>query len=354
MEKRKRTQADETAWYHRLRDLRLKLALGVGAVAVVVALVLGLGKQVLSIDTGKGTPIGHALRTDAHVAVLIQTLDAYIPSPNRDRSKDTYSISLFIVPLDGTEPRLVPIKEGLSPNSFSLAKIIGSDGRALWYDVAGTGAVDLKTFKLLQPSELREPPQMQRSNSMALGPKVEHHLAAGLFTSPTSWLGLYSEEEAGRDLKEGFSLKRVVPAVSAKQLRRFHQVEVEAEVMAGRQRIISARPLGGTDFLNAAFVRMDESSEPLRMHDPDGVLMIHTDKPGLGGKLVVARVDDNGSVVWSVDTGIDRFALQQILPGKDATVFIGTRPPVPDQVSEPLLVIVEHATGKVSSRSLWR
>jgi hypothetical protein len=354
MDHTSRSKAEAVAWYQRYRDFKFKFAIGAGIVAIVVALVLGLGKRMLSIDRGKGAPIGYAVRTDAHIGVLIQTLDAYIPSPNRDRSKDTYSIGLFIVPLDGSEPRLVPIKQGLSPNSFSLAKIIGSDGRALWYDVAGTGAVDLKTFEPLQPSELREPPQMQRSSSMALGPKVEHHLAAGLFTSPTSWLGLYSAAEAGRDLKEGFSLKRVVPAVSAKQLRRFHQVEVEAEVMAGRQRIISARPLGGTDFLNAAFVRMEESSEPLRMHDPDGALMIHTDKPGLGGKLVVARVDDNGSVVWSVDTGLDRFALQQILPGKDATVFIGTRLPVPDRVSEPLLVIVEHATGKVSSRSLWR
>lgn len=354
MDHTSRSKAEAVAWNQRYRDFKFKFAMGAGIVAIVVALVLGLGKRMLSIDRGKGTPIGYALRTDAHIGVLIQTLDANIPSPNRDRSKDTYSISLFIVPLDGSEPQLVPIKEGLYPNSFSLAKVIGSDGRALWFDAAGMGAVDLKTFKLLQPSELRDPPPAPRNNPMALGPKVEHQLAVGLFTSSTTWLGLYSEEEAGRDLKEGFSLKRVVPALSAKQLRRFHQVEVEAEVIAGRQRIINARPLAGADYLNAAFVRMDESSEPLRMHDPDGALMIHTDKPGLGGKLVVASVDDNGSVLWSVDTGLDRFALKQILPGKDATVFIGTRPPVPDQVSEPLLMIVEHSTGKLSSHSLWR
>ena len=46
--------------------------------------------------------------------------------------------------------------------------------------------------------------------------------------------------------------------------------------------------------------------------------------------------------------------MQQILPGTNSMVFVGKRPPVPDKVSEPLVVVVENPTGKVETHSLWR
>ena len=90
------------------------------------------------------------------------------------------------------------------------------------------------------------------------------------------------------------------------------------------------------------------------MSEPDGALMIYTSEPGLKGRLMVARVDTAGTILWKVDTGIDRFKLSQILPGKDSFAFVGTRPPVPDKLSEPLLVIVENRTGAVVTHSLWQ
>ena len=44
----------------------------------------------------------------------------------------------------------------------------------------------------------------------------------------------------------------------------------------------------------------------------------------------------------------------EILPGETSFAFVGTRPPVPDQLSEPLLVIVDNATGRAITHSLWR
>ncbi|MCW5898571.1 MAG: hypothetical protein KIT10_04815 [Flavobacteriales bacterium] len=342
------------AWYARYRDLRLKLALLVGAIALVVAMIVFVGKNLLSINPGPGTPIGHAVRTDGHIAVLIQTLEAYIPSPNRDHSKDTYAISLFILPLDGSKPQLVKLKEGMRPNAFSLAKVIGSDGRALWFDAAGVGAVDLSTFKLLPPAELRDPPEPKRTNALPFGPKVEDHLAAGLFTSPTTWLGLLSAEEATRDLKPGFSLKRVRDAVSAKQQRGFHRCTLSPEPGVMGHPILTTEPMGDTAYFNAAFLRPHDAAEPLRLRDPDSALMVYTSAPGLKGTTILARVDLEGKVLWRTDTGIDRFALQQILPGEGSTAFYGTRPPEEDKVPEPLLVIVEHGTGTMRTESLWR
>ena len=153
------------------------------------------------------------------------------------------------MPLDGSDPRLIPLRSGLAPDGFGLAKVLGSDGRTLWFNVAGIGGVDL----------------------------------------------------------------------------------------------------------DAALLRSSDASAPMRLDDPPGALMLYTSMPGPKGTAVVARVDDTGTtVLWSVDTGIGRFALQQILPGETVTAFVGSRPAVPGKVSEPLLVIVDHKSGKLAAYSLWQ
>lgn len=55
-----------------------------------------------------------------------------------------------------------------------------------------------------------------------------------------------------------------------------------------------------------------------------------------------------GALIWMKNT------LQQVLPGAQISAFAGTRPPVPDKVAEPLVVLVDHATGELVTRSLWR
>jgi hypothetical protein len=85
--------------------------------------------------------------------------------------------------------------------------------------------------------------------------------------------------------------------------------------------------------------------------------MLHTSGDGANAQstLLAARVDiATGKLLWSKDTGIHRFKLDQILPAADSTAFVGTRPPVPDQVSEPLLVILDHASGELVVHSLWQ
>ncbi|MBL7964669.1 MAG: hypothetical protein JNM31_12600 [Flavobacteriales bacterium] len=347
-------QQHDVAWYHRYRDVKLKLALAVGVIVLLIVFAAFIMKSAFRIDPGMGSPLGHAVRTDQHIVLLVQHLEAYIPSLHRDHSKDTYSVSLFIVPLDGGAPQLVKVREGLSAGSFSLAKVLGSDGRALWYDIGGAGAIDLKTFKPLPQAELRDPPAPERTNALPFGPKVEDHLAAGLFTSPTSWLGMHSAEEATRDLKPGFSLKRVRDAESASHQRRFHRAELSAEAGPKGQAILSTAPLGEATYLNAAFLRLHDAAEPIRFSSPDGALIVFTSEPGLKGTTMLARVDLVGQVLWKTDTGLDRFALQQIMPGEWSTAFFGTRPREEGKVPEPLLVIVEHATGESETYSLWR
>jgi len=146
----------------------------------------------------------------------------------------------------------------------------------------------------------------------------------------------------------------VVHAERGEQMRRFHVGQLQLDGITGLQRIVGMRVVDGTEYRNAAFLRPGNTAAPIRMDQPAGALMLYTSAPGLNQTAVVSRVDDGGQVQWRTDLGIDRFALQQILPGLDTTVFVGTRPPVPGKVSEPLLVIVDHHSGRQVTHSLWQ
>ncbi len=352
-----RPGAVESHWFFRLSRLRMQL----GLILLVGALLIGVGVWVkdllFTINPAQGTAIGLSLRTDRHIATLIQTLEAYVPTLNRNHGNDTYRISLFLVPLDGADSHLIPLRSGLSANAFSNARILGSDGRRLWFNVAGIGGIDLERYQLLPDAEAAggDPRHLPRPwGDAAFAPKPEHFLAAGLMTSPTTWLGLHSDSEAERDFKPRKWIKPVVSAEHAKQPRRLHQAQLEADTITGYPRILSLRALGEPEYLNAAFLRPSNTATPVRLDNPPGALMLFTAAPGPRGSAIVARVDDAGKLLWQVDTGIDHFTLQQILPGKDATAFVGTRPPVPNKVSEPLLVIIEHDSGRRITHSLWR
>jgi len=340
------------------RSLRMKLALVVLVLAALGSGVTWVKNKVLVIDPGKGTPVGSAVRTDTHIATLIQTLEPYTPSLDRDHSKDTYRLSVFLVPLDGSEPTLVPVKGGLSPNSYGLAKILGSDGRTLWFDAAGTGGVDLRTHALRSDEEVRAArtiPDPTRSAASYGGPTPDHNLAAGMFLGPNAWLGVHSTKEVERDFKPNSWLRRVVPAGNTREMRRLHRAVVLApDAGDTHYRIVSMTAIADDQYLNAAFVRPNHTSEPVRLMDPDGALMLFTSAPGLQGTAMLARVDTAGTIRWKADTGLDRFTLAQILPGQRSTALVGNRLPVPGRVSEPLLVVVDSSTGGLTTHSLWQ
>lgn len=320
----------------------------------------GAPGQLFGIQPGQGVPLGLSLRTDQHVATLIQTLEPYLPSLHRDGSRDRFRISLLLVPLAGGAPTLLPVKGGLSAPAIGLGKVLGSDGRRLWFDVAGLGAVDLSSLRLLPAAEVArvDPRTLPRPwGGAALPPRLEHHLAAGLMTSPGAWLGVHAPAELARDFKPGQWLRPVVGADSARVMRRLVQGRLQADAAVGRARIVAMQPLGEDAYLNAAFLRLHDKAEPLRLTAPPGVLMLFTAGDGsalAGGTTVLARVDEDGRVRWRVDTGIERFRLQQILPGAASTALVGPRPAVPGRLSEPLLVIVDHASGGAATHTLWR
>ena len=337
------------------------------------------------------------MRTDTHIATLLQHTDPHLPEISGRGGNTTTSISILLIPLDGAKPRIVHVARGLDGGSYGLASIMGSDGRTLWLDCAGLYGVRLNDYELISIEDLGAAnPSIDRGwwedtrgmdvidgrlhimridrsaaldldpatwKALPVPPKVKNdgfhryeimdQQAAGFIASSGTWLGLHAQEELDGEFKVKAWIRSVEAAEDAKRQRRLCTAELEPSIEGHHYRILSMAPISDTEYLNAAFLRTDEKSEPVRMSDPDGALMIYTSEPGLNGRLMVARVDIKGNIIWQVDTGLDRFKLTQILPGKDSFAFVGTGPPVPDKLSEPLLVVVENSTGRMMTHSLW-
>ncbi|MBL7938147.1 MAG: hypothetical protein JNL43_02205 [Flavobacteriales bacterium] len=379
---------------------KLKAMFGIGVLVVVIFIggVLWLGKHALMVEPVSGVPLNECVRTDAHIASLIQTTDPHMVEISGRGGNTTTSLSILLIPLDGTEPFVVPFARGVDGQGYSLSRILGSDGRTLWFDCMGLHGVRLRDRKLVTSEDLMTanpslPPRWfedargadivdgklhmindDRSAALDIGPsdgkatvvdpkpsnsrfdrkETTDQLAAGLITPAGTWLGLHSTEEREGEFEVKSWIRRVEQAEDAKQLRRFCSAHLEASDDGDHFRILDMAPIGTEEYLNAAFLRMDPSSEPLRLQDPESVLMIHTDKPGLDGRLIVSRMGLDGKALWSVETGLDRFFVSQILPGTDAFAFVGTGPPIPNKLSEPFVVLVDNKTGKLTRHSLWR
>ncbi|MCG3148696.1 MAG: hypothetical protein PCFJNLEI_02141 [Verrucomicrobiae bacterium] len=375
-----------------------KFRLILAGIVLLGALAFIAMKSLFSVRSAPGTPLALSVRTPEHIATFIQTLESYVPSLHRDPSKDRYRLALFLYPVDGSSTgRMIPIARHRPVGDFNLAKLLGSDGHTVWFNFSGLGGVNLQTGKLISPAELRRanpafdetwedsrrisfaqrlrvtspdrrqvlevepatlkavPAEVERTAAaLPFDPAALDFLSAGVRPTPNQWLGLHSPQEAERDFKPKSRLARRNPAQNAKVLRRFYRGELGDEQPGGRQEILALTPVADAEYLNAAFVCGGAGADPLRLTEPDGFLMIHTSTPGLAGTLLVARVDVAGKVLWQVDTGIDRFKLSQILPDTRFTAFIGTRPPVPNKVSEPILAVVDTQSGKLSVSTLWK
>lgn len=395
-------RADEH-WVFRYRRLRAKFAMIVLAIAVLLAAVVWMKTRVLVVESGTGAPFGSTLRTDTHLATLISQLQPYTPSLHHDASKERFTLGVLLVPLEGSETKLVRLVRDLPAGSYSLARVIGSDGRTMWIAANDLYGVNLKTYSLITADDIANAnPALDRawvsdtrgmdivdgrlqmlahdrSAAYALDPStlkavavvpqpvvreystppLTRYMAAGLVASSTTWLGLHSSSDLEGAYRAGRWLRAVESASDApREARRLMRGEIEGDSSDDAHwRIDAMTPIDELAYRNASFLRLNEKSEPLRLRDPDSVLMLYTSGDGAlaQGTLSVARVEvASGRVVWARDTGLDRFKLGQILPGDQRTAFRGTRPPVPNTVSEPMIVILDHATGQLTTHSLWQ
>ena len=105
-------------------------------------------------------------------------------------------------------------------------------------------------------------------------------------------------------------------------------------------------------YLRARFVLGEASGKPLRLSEPNGVLMTYWSKPGNEGSVALARLKESEEVVWKVDTGLEN--LDQILPDAKVIALIGRPGPKSEtDVPAQMLVFIDTKTGAVTRHRLW-
>ena len=313
--------------------VRSKLALVLAGIVAAAAFGWGVLSEALAVKT-TGSPVGTAVGSPTHIAMLISTQVPYLPSLHRDASKDRFRIALLVQhrhSSDGT--RLLPILDNLDASqSQHAAKMLGYDGRMFWFLAKNISVYDPAAKKLVRMEDL------QRAN-----PGLE-----GLW-------GI-AQYEVQSKLIVNTRDRRVIVEVDPEALtvRTLDRLPPRKHVLPPdpAEGMLVPAPATTADKLKAAYVRQDYGQPPMRLSNPESSLLLFWRKTdALQRMLFLARVTADGTILWETQTGIDK--LQQILPDHSAPALIGSRPQLPGKVSEPILVVVDASTGRLDQRSLW-
>jgi len=368
-----------------------------GILIACALLTVGFRSQFL-IEVPNGFPMAESVRAGNDIVTLIQTLEPYVPSLHRNPKNDRYAVALFVFPADGSSRgNMIPIREGFRSSELRLARVLGFDGSTVWSLLSRLEGVDPKTGRRVDAADLRaanptldetwedprrltfdsrlhvatadyqrlfevdpktlkaSPIVMEREVAKRpLSTRPENLMSVDARPSPTRWLALLSSKEAELHYKPKSWLQPITRAENAKVMRRMYVGQLGPELAKGKRENRGITALSSDEYFNAAFIRSSPEAQPIRLSSPDGFLMAYTASSAYAATVMVARVTVEGQVIWKADTGLHRFLLKQILSDEAFPAFVGTPPPVPDKVSEPMLVIINTQTGNVLATSLWQ
>lgn len=369
----------------------------IGIVVTILVLVfVGLAAWQFVTIKSTGTPLGSAIRAPQHILQIISTQERYLPSLHRNHSKDRFRLDLLIVSTtDPTRQNMVTLIRQQKANALQpMTKLLGTDGDVVWVQALDLFAVNLKTRRVLRLRDVQKTnPELEQflgvatfdfeEQLIAISPDqrqayavsaetlkvtsttvprrtgadwlsrnagAEVMLCSGGMIAPDEWLGALAAKELTGSFKPGLSLPRDFSVNTANEIRQLHRARIATNDV--RPRVETIERISETEYRNGAFIRSDRNSTILRLPQPDSVLVTWRTSFLKDGTTLMARIEPSGQILWITDTGIDY--LKQILPGVEMTAFIGERPPVPDKVSEPILVLVNTATGAKQEVSLWR
>jgi hypothetical protein len=374
---------------------RSPLAIGL-VIAVLVVLGAGLAAWRFVSIKSTGLPLGPAVRTPTHILQLIRTTERYLPTLHRNPDKDRFRIDLLAIPIaDPTRQETFTLRRQQQRNALQpMTKILGADGDVAWVDALGVFAVNLKTGRIVSEADLRKlNPELDlflnsarpeftdrfvavspdwsaacafsaetfKATAVAPPPRgswmderfkdrIEGSLCSGGLISASEWMAALTDADAKSDFKPGFSLPRDFTAGEKDHVRQLYRGK--ADTSQSRPHVEICERVGATEYRAANFLRAKPGGALLRASNPGSVFLLHRTGTELFAPFTLTRMSSDGKPLWSIATGIGR--LQQVLPGADSIALIGERPPVPNKVPEPILVLVSVATGSTNTVSLWR
>ena len=194
------------------------------------------------------------------------------------------------------------------------------------------------------------PPDRGRWNDELTNLRIERSLCSGGVIGTNDWIAVATPEDAKSDFKVGFSLSRDFTPGEKDRGRQLYRGTADYSEM--RPPIQSFAKLSEREYRAATFLRTKPGGPIHRATNPDSVFLIHRVGTELFAPYTLTRLAHDGQELWSVDTGLGR--LEQVLPGTNIIVLKGERTPVPNKVSEPILVLINTTTGATNMVSLWR
>lgn len=348
-------QQASAQFVRRFTRLRATAGIGFGVGAAVLGLIAWIGRAALSIET-TGTRFGDSVRVGNVIATMMQRLEPYVPSLHRDASKDRYSVGVLLHAADGSvPPRYLEIEGGLTGGSVQTVQFIGTDATRIWFRASEVGAIDLATGRLLSAAELAKvqslaPKPTGRLIDLASGERARDlHLAMAGLLSPTEWIATASEATVKSDFKTGSTAKPVVDCERSSGPDLVFTAQVDRSESRPRLEGIVAQP--NPPVYHASLLRTSRDGPLLVLAGPTSVLRLHWKSQYRSGTVFLSRLDASGTALWECDLGLAK--LDEVLPDPLRPAFIGTRPTPANSVAEPVLVIVDAATGSVRTHSLW-
>ncbi|MDF2188911.1 PA2928 family protein [Paraflavitalea sp. CAU 1676] len=103
----------------------------------------------------------------------------------------------------------------------------------------------------------------------------------------------------------------------------------------------------GDFFLDGGFLLDKYTAIPIRLTNPDGLLVVYKDKIGQDGKIRLSRLGTDGKVQWTVETQLGSF-IDWLYTGRQLFV-VGMNNPELSGTQANLLLCIDLATGKVNT-----
>jgi hypothetical protein len=162
----------------------------------------------------------------------------------------------------------------------------------------------------------------------------------------TQWVGLLAPEEHGRF--EGQLSQPQRPQRDPPRRRRLCYGDATSDhgITGVTWTNRNVTPVAeSAEFLQGGLVRDGGRLGVLRLRDPGGFLVIHTDRLGDGGQYLLTRIDTRGRPAWTASLPL-RW-INDLVPTDDVLVLLGPDPTAQYQGdAHDLLVTLDLATGR--------
>ena len=234
-------------------------------------------------------PIGDSMLAGKFVATILHEEESRIVEVPRRPDNDRYRLTLVLHALDGNSVRTVPLKGGLRSGQFMpSARMLGDDGRLIWFHAHETMAYDYIAGKLLSGASLPRTGEPQRPFSQRNPPPRDFRAPAG----------------------------SLCPGCK-------------------RPALLLSAPNG----------------IPVTLTGPNSVLVLHRSNSGVFGTELLSRTAPDGKTIWTVDTGLQDVT-QILPSDPFTVFLGQQPPEVPDAFRPPYLVIVNNQSGTATTHPL--